>query len=250
MPVIKTIVELKSVRKTLVSGTDGAEVVTGVFEDLNLTVSRGERVGLIGPSGAGKTTLLKLINRLEDADGGDVSVAGRNVTDWDVQELRRYAALVLQKPYVFDGTVRENVVFAFRAADRKLPPDEVVESLLADSGLPDVDIKRPACTLSGGEQQRVCLARSLALVPAVLMLDETTGSLDPNVAAGVLSRIYGRCRDDGLTLIHVTHEVPKLRALDRLVVIADGRVVEEGAPGRLLDGPASDVTGGFLTDMN
>lgn len=246
---VETVIELKSVWKTLVSRPDGAEVTTEVFKGLDFRAKPGERVGLIGPSGSGKTTLLKLINRLEDADEGDVYVGSRSVKKWDVQELRRYAALVLQKPYIFEGSIRSNVVFPYKAANLKPPSDEDVERILTEAGLPGVNAARPASALSVGQQQRVFLARSLALGPKVLMLDETTASLDPNAAAGVLSRIYARCCDDGLTLIHVTHEIPKLREMDRLVIIADGKVVEEGTPKRILDGPASDVTKRFLTGL-
>jgi polar amino acid transport system ATP-binding protein len=244
------VVEFRSVRKTLVSRTDGAEVSTEVFKNLNLRVAAGERLGVIGPSGAGKTTLLKLINRLEDIDEGNVTVAGRDVFDWDVRELRRRAALVLQKPYVFEGTVRYNVAFTYVANNLKPPPDEVVIELLSDAGLPGVDINRPASSLSVGQQQRVCLARSFAAAPKVLMLDETTGSLDPSAAAAVLNRIYERCRVDGLTLIHVTHEVPKLRDLDRVVVIADGGVLEDGRPKRVIEGPISKTTKDFLAGFS
>jgi ABC-type phosphate transport system ATPase subunit len=133
---------------------------------------------------------LKLVNRLEDADEGSVTVAGRNVLEWDVLELRRRAALVLQKPYVFEGTVRDNVAFPYRADNMKPPPDEIILKLLSEAGLVEVDVNRPASALSVGQQQRVCLGRSFATNPKVLMLDETTGSLDPNVAAKVLKKIY------------------------------------------------------------
>lgn len=243
-------VEFSSVRKTLVSRTDGAEVSTEVFKDLTLCVKTGERLGVVGPSGAGKTTLLKLINRLEDADEGNVTVAGLDVFDWDVRELRRRAALVLQKPYVFEGTVRYNVAFTYVADNQKPPPDDVISELLSDAGLPEVDINRPAPSFSVGQQQRICLARSFAAGPKVLMLDETTGSLDPGTAAAVLKRIYERCRTDGLTLIHVTHEIPKLRDLDRVVVIANGMVLEDGSPKRVIEGPISKITREFLAGFN
>jgi ABC-type methionine transport system ATPase subunit len=246
----ESMVEFRSVRKTLISRTDGAEVSTEVFKDLNLCVAAGERLGVIGPSGAGKTTLLKLINRLEDVDEGNVTVAGRSVFEWDVRELRRRASLVLQKPYVFDGTVRYNVAFTYVADNLETPPDEVISGLLSDAGLPEVDINRPASSLSVGQQQRVCLARSFAAAPKVLMLDETTGSLDPSAAAAVLNRIYERCRTDGLTLIHVTHEVPKLRDLDRVVVIADGKVLEDGRPKGIIEGSISKITKEFLAGFN
>jgi len=244
------IVELKSVRKTLTSKTDGSEIATPVFDGLDLTVSVGERVGVIGPSGSGKTTLLKLINRLEDADEGSVVVGGRDVLDWDVQSLRRAAALVLQKPYIFEGSVYDNVAFPYKAANERAPSQETVGRLLSEAGLSDVDTARPAAALSIGQQQRVCLARSLAMNPAVLMLDETTSSLDPKVAAGVLKKIYERCRVEGLTLVHVTHEVPKLRDLDRMVVIADGAITEEGTPERILEGPISTVAKDFLAGFD
>jgi polar amino acid transport system ATP-binding protein len=116
--------------------------------------------------------------------------------------------------------------------------------------LPDVGLDRPVAALSVGEQQRVCLARALALRPQILMLDETTASLEPPTARAVLERLYRRVEEDGLTLLHVTHEVPKLRALDRIVVLAAGGVAEEGTPRRILERPQVEVTREFVRGLD
>jgi putative ABC transport system ATP-binding protein len=148
---------------------------------------------IVGPSGAGKTTLLRLLNRLDDPDGGVVRYDGRDVRDYDVLELRRRVQLVGQVPVTFPGTVADNLDGA----------DPV--PLLARVGLPEGLIGREADRLSVGEAQRLALARALARHPEALALDEPTSALDSASKSGI-ERLVRQLADDGLTVVMVTHE--------------------------------------------
>ncbi len=237
------------VTRTLTHKNGKETVKTDVLRGVDLRIAPGERVGIIGPSGCGKTTLLRLINRLLDPDEGTVEVLGKPTTDWDPLNLRRRAALVLQRPAVFEGSIIDNIRYPFAAARTQQPDDAELACLLESVELKDMPIDRPAASLSVGQQQRLCLARALALNPDILMLDETTSALDPLKAGKVLDSIYARCAA-GMTLIHVTHEPAKLRPLDRIVLLDEGRVAEEAKPGDFLTDPRSEAgrvyVGGIL----
>jgi ABC-type multidrug transport system fused ATPase/permease subunit len=224
---------------------DGDYADLTVFDGLDLSVRRGGMVALAGPSGSGKTSLLRLVNRLEDADRGLIRVFGEDVRALDVQRLRRRAALVLQKPVLFAGTVADNINWPRRLAESPdLDRDGLVR--LLDRVELDRDLAtRDAGELSVGQQQRVCLARALALEPEILMLDETTSALDPPVASAVLGRLREECRN-GLTVLHITHEPPKLRAADRLLLLGGGRIVLDGPSEELLADPP-DLLRRFLS---
>lgn len=240
---------LYGVYKSLTHKNGKETVKTDVLRGVDLRFAAGERIGVIGPSGCGKTTLLRLINRLLDPDEGTVEALGKSTLDWDPLELRRRAALVLQRPAVFDGSIADNILFPFDAAKLEKPDDIEITKLLNLVELGDIEANHPAASLSVGQQQRLCLARALALNPDILMLDETTSALDPLKARKVLDGIYARCTT-GMTLIHVTHEPSKLRRLDRIVLLDAGRVAEEAAPADFLSDPRSEAgkiyVGGIL----
>lgn len=163
---------------------------------------------LVGPSGAGKTTLLRLLNRLDDPDAGSVLFDGRDVRDYDVRELRRRVQYVAQVPVTFPGTVADNVGPRW-------------EALLARVGLPVELGSREADRLSVGEAQRLCLARSLARDPEVLVLDEPTSALDGTAKAGV-ERLVRSLADDGMTVVLVTHDPDQAGRLADHVVEVGG----------------------------
>jgi putative ABC transport system ATP-binding protein len=162
---------------------------------------------VVGPSGAGKTTLLRLLNRLDDPDGGDVLLDGRDVRSYDVLQLRRRVQFVGQVPVTFPGTVADNV-----------GPE--VEGLLARVGLPAALAGREADRLSVGEAQRMCLARALARHPECLLLDEPTSALD-TASKGGIEALIRSLADEGLTVVMVTHDPRQADELaDRTLAVA------------------------------
>jgi putative ABC transport system ATP-binding protein len=191
-------------------------VVTGRLAGVSLEVPSAGVTVVQGPSGAGKSTLLRCCNRLEAPDSGTVLYRGRNLAGLDVLAHRREVGMVFQAPVVFPGTVADNV----RMAD----PGAGVEALLERVGLEATLATRAADRLSGGEAQRVCLARALATQPRVLLADEPTSSLDPE-AMLLLEGLLRELADDGVPVILVTHDAGQARRLaGELVRMSDGRV--------------------------
>jgi len=196
-----------------------------VLEEITVGMPEGTTC-VVGPSGSGKSTLLRLLNRLADPDQGAVRYRGRDVRELDVLALRREVGLVPQIPALLDGTVEENVSFGPRLAGRRAD----VSRLLQLSGLGGGFAARDAGQLSVGEQQRVMLARALALEPRVLLLDEPTSALDATARDAVeatLLDLHGRLR---ISLVTVTHDRAQAdRLAEFLVELEEGRVVHAAA---------------------
>ena len=188
------------------------------------TLARGQCTALVGPSGAGKSTLLRLFNRLDDPSSGVIRLEGTPLPELDVLALRRRVGLVGQRPVLVTPSVREDL----RVGAPELTDEEAVE-LLKKVGLPPEMLDQETAGLSGGEGQRVCLARALAVHPDVLLLDEPTSALDPVAAAAVEDAMSGLL-GDGLTAILVSHSAEQVRRLaDRALVLRAGILVESGA---------------------
>ena len=185
-----------------------------VFDDLHMAIAEGI-TSVVGPSGVGKSTLLRLLNRLADPDRGVVRYRGRDVRELDVLELRRQVALVAQLPALMDGTVAEAVTFGVRLAG-STPVD--VEELLALAGLTGDFAPRAAARLSVGEQQRVTLARALALRPEVLLLDEPTSALDAHARSAVEDTLLDLRRSVAVSLVVVTHDRAQAQRLGQHVL--------------------------------
>ena len=184
-----------------------------VLTDLDLTIGPGA-TALVGPSGAGKSTLLRLLNRLADPDAGSVRFAGTDVRELDPLELRRRACLVPQLPAPLPGSVRENVCYG-----PSLRGDGVeVDRVLGLAGLDGSYADRDAGRLSVGEQQRVTLARALALEPEVLLLDEPTSALDERARAGVEATLVQLVHRLGVSAVIVTHDRGQAKRLARHTV--------------------------------
>ena len=195
-----------------------------IIDQVTATVAPGRCTALVGPSGAGKSTLLRLFNRLDDPSSGDVLLDGEPLTSLDVLALRRRVGLVGQRPVLVATTVYEEL----RVGAPKLEREAAAE-LLARVGLPEAMLERPSAGLSGGEAQRVCLARTLAVGPEVLLLDEPTSALDPEAAAAVEETLCGLL-GNGLTAILVSHSAEQVRRMaDDALVLRQGRLVESGA---------------------
>ena len=195
-----------------------------MLRGLDASVPEGA-TAIVGPSGAGKSTLLRLLCRLVDPDRGVVRYRGRDVREYDPRALRREVALVPQLPALVPGTVADNLRFAASFAGRE--PD--VASLLGMAGLDPSFAERDAERLSVGEQQRVMLARALALEPRVLLLDEPTVALDEGARAAVERTLLGLGERLGISRVVVTHDPEQARRLGRWVVrIEAGRAVACG----------------------
>jgi putative ABC transport system ATP-binding protein len=192
-----------------------------VLRDLDLDVGDGATV-LLGPSGAGKSTLLRLLNRLADPDSGAVRFRGDDVREIDPRALRRRASLVPQLPAPLPGTVADNVRYGPSLVGREVEPARALEL----AGLSESYADRDATRLSVGEQQRVMLARALALEPEVLLLDEPTSALDEDTRDGVERTLAELGDRTGVSMVMVTHDREQARRMaDRIVELRDGRVV-------------------------
>jgi putative ABC transport system ATP-binding protein len=194
-----------------------------VLQDVSTRLPNGATC-VAGPSGCGKSTLLRLLNRLADPDAGRVTYRGREVTGYDVLELRREVSLVPQLPALLDGTVESNIRFAAGLAQREAR----VEELLELGGLDGSFAERDASRLSVGEQQRVMLARSLAVGPSVLLLDEPTASLDESARDAVEATLLDLRDRLDLSLVLVTHDLEQAERMSDWVLRLDhGTVVGE-----------------------
>jgi len=221
-----------------------------VLKDINLEVTTGQVVVVLGPSGSGKSTLCRAINRLEPVDGGTIAVDGQPLPaeGKELAQLRADVGMVFQSFNLFaHKTILENVTLA-PVKVRKLPKAEAEEralQLLERFGIANQRDKYPA-QLSGGQQQRAAIARALAMRPKVMLFDEPTSALDPEMVQEVLDVMTGLAKE-GMTMLVVTHEMGfARRAAHRVVFMADGEIVEDAAPDDFFTNPRSDRAKDFL----
>jgi ATP-binding cassette subfamily B protein len=208
-----------------------------VLDRVSLSVRAGERVAIVGRSGEGKSTIADLLARHVDPDGGRVTIDGHDLKSLRLADLRRHVIVVDQDPFIFHATIAENVHYA-----RPDASDAEVEQAVRAAGLSDFLARLPegmhttagerGRALSAGERQRVAIARAFLADPAVLVLDEATGALDPATEAQVVSGYEAVMR--GRTTIVITHRIELARRAERVVVLDKGRVVEEGRVASLL----------------
>ncbi|MEU1125837.1 amino acid ABC transporter ATP-binding protein [Streptomyces sp. NPDC005899] len=224
-----------------------------VLQDINLTVGRGEVVVVIGPSGSGKSTLCRTINRLETIESGRIAIDGRPLPEEGkgLAQLRAEVGMVFQSFNLFaHKTVLANVSLAQLKVRRrkKEEADRRSRELLERVGLASQADKLPA-QLSGGQQQRVAIARALAMDPKALLFDEPTSALDPEMINEVLEVMRQLARE-GMTMVVVTHEMGFARsAANRVVFMADGRIVEDRTPEDFFTAPESDRAKDFLSKI-
>ncbi|QKV97508.1 amino acid ABC transporter ATP-binding protein [Streptomyces sp. NA02950] len=224
-----------------------------VLQDIDLTVGRGEVVVVIGPSGSGKSTLCRTINRLETVQSGAIVVDGRPLPEEgkDLARLRAEVGMVFQSFNLFaHRTVLANLMLAQQKVRRrgKQEAERRARELLERVGLADQADKYPA-QLSGGQQQRVAIARALAMDPKVMLFDEPTSALDPEMINEVLEVMRQLARE-GMTMVVVTHEMGFARyAANRVVFMADGRIVEDRSPEEFFKAPATERARDFLSKI-
>jgi len=235
------IVEVEAVRKRF-----GTAVV---LEGVSFQIRAGSVVAIIGRSGSGKSTALRCINRLETIDEGRIRVCGQDVTSpqLDVNRLHRDVGIVFQSYNLFPHlTAEENVTLAPRLVLRlpRAAQRALAERVLAQVGLAEKAQSYPS-QLSGGQQQRVAIARSLAMTPKLMLFDEITSALDPELTGEVLKVIEGLARN-GMSMILVTHEMGFARKVaDHVIFMHSGKVWEEG-PAAVLDAPKTEELRQFL----
>jgi len=215
---------------------------TGGVRDIDLTVAAGEKLGLVGASGAGKSTLVALLLRLHDVEAGRVLVGGQDVRDVTQDSLRRQIALVTQETAMFNRSARENILYgrpdateaAMVAAARRAHADGFIRGLRDFRGRTgyDAHLGERGVRLSGGQRQRVALARAILKDAPVLVLDEATAALDSEVEAEIQKALAEVMA--GKTVIAIAHRLSTLRAMDRIVVLDAGRIVEQGSHADLL----------------
>lgn len=226
---------------------------TTVLEGIDLDVHEGEVVTLIGPSGAGKSTLLRCVNGLERISGGSIEVEGEHLSYGEaaLNKLRSRIGMVFQQFNLFPHMkVIENVAMAQRDVLGRSEEEarQRALDLLERVGMGHKADAYPG-HLSGGQQQRVAIARALAMDPAVMLFDEPTSALDPELVSEVLD-VMRQLADDGMTMMVVTHEIRFARkAADRIVLLADGGIAEEGPPEQVLDAPATERGRAFLEGL-
>lgn len=219
-------------------------------DNLNLHIAQGELVVFIGPSGSGKSTALKMINRMIDHDQGRILLEGREIYSFDVRELRRRMGYAIQSVGLFPHwTVERNIatVPQLLGWPRERIRQRVCELLTLFGMAPEQFLKRLPHQLSGGQQQRVGVARALAADPAVLLMDEPFGALDPVTRATLQLELKRVHQSSGKTIVLVTHDIDEALLLaDRIVLLNQGRVVQVASPLALLSNPTDDFVLDFV----
>ncbi|MCK2166334.1 amino acid ABC transporter ATP-binding protein [Thalassospira xiamenensis] len=221
-----------------------------VLKGIDLKIEEGQVIALIGKSGSGKSTLLRTINGLETINDGTIMVAGKKVgdRDTDLLTLRLNVGMVFQQFNLFPHyTALENVMLSPQVVKKqsKAEAKDVAEEMLAKVGLADKMMHYPD-QLSGGQQQRVAIARALAMKPRVLLCDEVTSALDPELVNEVLA-VVRQLAEEGMTLVMVTHEMRFAREVcDKLVFMHQGRIHESGAPEEVFANPKTPELASFV----
>jgi ATP-binding cassette, subfamily B, bacterial len=203
----------------------------------SLSILPGEKLAISGENGAGKSTLTKLIARLYDVDGGAVRIGGQDIRSFELNSLRRYVCYLSREPALFDSRLVSNLRFVNAAAS-----DEEIRGVVESAGLGQLasNLQRAlqqrigpgACQLSGGERERLAIARALLQRPQILILDEATSSLDPSSEELVLRNVF--CNLNGSTIIVISHRLSTLSSFGRNIVMAAGQIVADGSPRHLL----------------
>jgi ATP-binding cassette subfamily B multidrug efflux pump len=214
----------------------------GLFEDLNLHIRAGEKVGLVGHSGAGKSTLVNLLLRFHDLEGGNILIDGQDISSVTQDSLRAQIGMVTQDTSLLHRSVKENILYGkadasdadMTGAAKRAEADDFIQSLTDPKGRTgyDAHVGERGVKLSGGQRQRIAIARVMLKNAPILILDEATSALDSEIEAAIQDNLYRLM--EGKTVIAIAHRLSTIAALDRLVVLEKGRIVEDGTHGELV----------------
>ena len=224
-----------------------------VLKSIDLTVNKGDIVGIIGPSGCGKSTLLRCINMLEKPDEGEIILEGNNIVDDETHiETRRKIGMVFQQFNLFSHkTVLENIILA-PVLLGIMPRDKAIKkakSYLKEIELTDIINSYPH-QLSGGQKQRVAIIRTLMMQPEIILFDEPTSALDPEMI-GEVTNLMRKIAANGMTMLIVSHEMNFIKKFcTRIIFLSDGVVKEEGTSKEIFDNPKNEKLKNFLSKIN
>lgn len=241
---------LLQARQVVAGRPDESGSMQRILQETTLKVDAGEILAIVGPSGSGKSTLLRLFNRLLEPESGEILLAGENIRSIPPAKLRARIPLVNQKPFLFPGTVRENLQAPARLRRTELPDtsDPLLQKVLELCQVDPEWLDRDARKLSVGQQQRVCLARAIVGPCQALLLDEPTSALDRPTADQMALTFRQLAREKNLAIIFVTHDLRlTARCADHAVFLAKGTVVEEGPAGQLLNHPQTAEVKAFIS---
>lgn len=243
----ETVLEIEHLKKSFVAGKP-------VLDDISFTIKKGEVVVIVGPSGCGKSTFLRCINRLEDIDGGTMKLYGRSYENEKkkIHEIRQKIGMVFQSYDLFPNmTIMENLILAPCRVQKKKRSDAIkdAEKLLIRVDLYDKKDSYPR-QLSGGQKQRAAIVRAMIMHPQVLLLDEITAALDPEMVREVLQVVIELAKS-GMTMIIVTHELGFAKvAADRVLFMDRGHIIEDSAPDEFFSKPDTDRARCFLESFD
>lgn len=222
---------------------------TAVLDGLSLDVKKGEFVTILGPSGCGKTTLLKMINKLISYDGGDITVKGRSLEDWDTIKLRRNIGYVIQQIGLFPHmSIEDNISYVLslegsKKSEKHERASELIELVGMDQGI----LSRYPSELSGGQRQRIGVARALASAPDIILMDEPFGAVDEIARTALQDELLALQKKLGITILFVTHDIQEaLKLGSKIILLNKGKIEQMGTKEELLFEPASDFVRDFL----
>jgi putative ABC transport system ATP-binding protein len=214
-----------------------------ILRDVDWKVGAGQVSIVLGPTGSGKTSLLRLLNRLDDPTSGEVRYMGEPIRSMDVGHLRKQVVMVLQQPFLFEGSVLDNVLYGVRLHGLDIGVSEITSLV----GIGEDMLEQDSGTLSVGQSQKVSIARAVALKPRVLLLDEPTSGLDPTATLQIESMLSELVSALDLTCVFVTHHIEQARRLGhRGILLIDGARVEERGIQEMLSSPSDERTRRFI----
>ena len=223
-----------------------------ILKNISFHTKESEIFCLIGTSGAGKSTLLRTFNRLQAISEGEIQINRKSIHSMTPQNLRKNAVMILQTPSLFEGTVEDNILFGVRlnASFDKADSKSLATSLIQKVGLDPSLLERNASSLSIGQQQRVSIARSLAMKPSILLCDEITSALDPQSTIHIQNLLLTLKKEQKMTIILVTHNMDLVQQIaDRVGLLIDGRLVEVSPVNEFFKNPTTELGKNFLSTI-